>query len=135
MPVSGHGRLLLLATAGGKEAEQQEGDTAEDQDIHELETFEAITHEHRGEQSTGCEAGQWAEPARGTAGGCWRLAACLSRGGLGLLGRLASLMAGRRAKALAAAETLGVGIEAEGQADTQRHENAEHTLHLVVLVG
>jgi hypothetical protein len=30
-----------------KEAEQQEGDAAEDQDVHELDAFEAVTHEHR----------------------------------------------------------------------------------------
>ena len=126
--MAGHGRLLL-ATAGGEEAEQQERDQAEDQDIHELDALEAVAHEHRGEQATGGQTGQRAEPARGTAGGSGRLTASLIRCGLGLLGRLAGLVAGRRAEALAAAETLGVGVEREGQADTQRHEDAKHTLH------
>ncbi len=126
--MAGHG-WLLLATAGGEEAEQQERDRAEDQDIHELDTLEAVAHEHGSEQATGGQTGQRAEPAGSTARGGGRLTTCLIRRGLGLLGRLASLVARRRAEALAAAEALGVGVEREGQADTQRHENAKHTLH------
>ena len=81
--MAGHGGLLL-ATAGGEEAEQQERDQAEDQDIHELDAFEAIAHEHRGEQAAGGQTGQRTEPARGAAGsGC--LTASLIRCGLGLL--------------------------------------------------
>jgi len=60
--VTGHG-WLLLAASGGEEAEEQEGDQAEDQDIHELDALEAVAHEHRGEQAAGDQTGQRAEPA------------------------------------------------------------------------
>ncbi len=130
MSVPGHGRLLL-ASARGEQAEDDEGDQAEDQDIHELDALEAIAHEHRGQQATGGQAGQRAEPARSTACGSGLLTSGLLGGGIVALLRrcLASLVAGCRAEALAAAEALGVGIDAEGQTDTQRHENAKHTLH------
>ncbi|MCP6135460.1 hypothetical protein NL393_40385, partial [Klebsiella pneumoniae] len=44
----GHLRLLL-ATPRGDEAEHQEGDQRDDQEVHDLQAFEAVTHEHGGQ--------------------------------------------------------------------------------------
>ena len=127
---SGGGLRLLLSTTGGEEAEDQEGDQAEDQEVHDLQAFEAITHEHRGEQATGGQAGQRAEPARCAAGGSG-LTTCGGRGGCRLRLRrgLASLVARRGTEGLAAAKALGVGFEAEGQRQAQDHGDTEETLH------
>ncbi|MNN11433.1 hypothetical protein D3C81_1243910 [compost metagenome] len=75
--VTGGGHLwLLLAATGGDEAEHQEGDQRDDQDVEDLHAIEAIAHEHRGQQATGGDTGQRAEPFRCAAGGCrcatWR---------------------------------------------------------------
>ena len=128
---TGSSHLWLLASAtSGEETEQQEGDQAEDQHVHDLQAFETITHEHRGQQATGGQTGQRAEPARSAAGGSGRL---LATGCLGSRLRrrrgLAGLVAGRGAEGFATAKTLGVGFEAEGQCQAQHHGDTEETLH------
>src|SRR5690606_16254827 len=99
--------------------------------------LEAIAHEHRGQQATGGQAGQRAEPARSTACGSGLLTSGLLGGGIVALLRccLASLVAGCRAEALAAAETLGMGVERDSQAEAQRHEEAKHSFHYVFPCG
>ncbi|MCY1180309.1 hypothetical protein D9M73_207410 [compost metagenome] len=90
--VTGGGHLwLLLAATSGNEAEHQEGDQRHDQDVEDLHAIEAIAHEHRGQQATGGDTGQRAEPFRCAAGGCrcatwngWRG----TRGGRGSLAGL-----------------------------------------------
>jgi len=124
----GHLRLLL-ATACGDEAEHQEGDQGDDQEVHDLEALEAITHEHGRQQATGGEAGEWAQPARSTAGGGRSTARSGRRGGRRGWRSLASLVDRRGARALAAAEALGVGVQAQRQADAERQCDAKKTLH------
>lgn len=124
----GHLRLLLAA-ARGDEAEHQESNERDDQEVHDLEALEAVTHEHGRQQATGGEAGQWTQPARSTAGG-GRCAAWSGRRGCrrGWRG-LAGLVDRRGARALAAAEALGVGVQAQRQADAERQCDAKKTLH------
>src|SRR5690606_7817173 len=115
---------------GGEEAEDQEGDQAEDQKVHDLQLFETVAHEHRGQQAAGGQTGQRAEPARGTAGGSGRLLTTGSRCALlSRRGGLAGLVAGSGAEGFATAKTLGVGFEAEGQRQAQNHGDTEETLH------
>src|SRR5690606_27956663 len=115
--------LLLLATTSGDETEDQEGDDRHDQDVEDLHALEAAAHEHGGQQATGSDAGQRAEPARRTAGfgsgasGTGRAGSGSSATGSRRRSHLAGLVSRRSAGALAATKALGVGVEAHRQAD------------------
>src|SRR5690606_19986823 len=119
-----------LALHGGcaaatEQLEQHKGDQAENQDVEQLQTLESVTEQHGGQQTTGSDTGQRAEPAAGARGGSGVLL-LVTRVGLLLLrglplSRLALVHRGS-AETLAAAHATGLGI---GYGKADHEENGE----------